>query len=111
MTMLWQIGQGDVTGDNNKRSELLIWCFRPPAPHSRAVSPSPGTPQGTEAKKSVSGSAAESKPRIRRFVPDIQEIRVRYILHSQRLLTDDFADVKTFLYLMFILFDLDITNT
>lgn len=51
--------------------------FRPPTPRSRAVSPSPDTPQAAEAKKSVNG-ASETKPRIRKFVPDIQEIRVRW---------------------------------
>lgn len=61
------------------RSELLLCCSRPPAPRSRAVSPGPDAPQGAEAKRSVGGSGAESKPRIRRFVPDIQEIRVRYV--------------------------------
>lgn len=62
-----------------KRSELLLCCSRPPTPRSRAVSPGPDAPQGAEAKKSAGGSGAESKPRIRRFVPDIQEIRVRYV--------------------------------
>ncbi|XP_075881848.1 kinesin-like protein KIF1A isoform X8 [Nelusetta ayraudi] len=57
--------------------------LRPPTPRSRAVSPGPDTPQGAEAKKSVGGGATESKPRIRRFVPDIQEIRVSPIVSKK----------------------------
>lgn len=60
---------------------LFLYC-RPPTPRSRAVSPSPDTPQDAEAKKSVSG-APDTKPRIRRFVPDIQEIRVRWVCCSK----------------------------
>lgn len=58
---------------------LCLRC-RPPTPRSRAVSPSPDTLQTAEAKKSVNG-ASETKPRIRKFVPDIQEIRVRWDSH------------------------------
>lgn len=54
---------------------MFLYC-RPPTPRSRAVSPSPDTQQDAEAKKSVNG-ASETKPRTRKFVPDIQEIRVR----------------------------------
>lgn len=68
-----QVKLEDSEKDKNQRSKLLFWCFRSLAPRSRAVSPGPDKPQGAEAKKS------ESKPRIRRFVPDIQEIRVRYV--------------------------------
>ncbi|KAM3619081.1 uncharacterized protein V6R79_002577 [Siganus canaliculatus] len=56
--------------------------LRPPVPRSRAVSPGPDAPQDTEAKKSVNG-ASETKPRIRRFVPDIQEIRVSPIVSKK----------------------------
>uniref|UniRef100_A0A671W1J7 plus-end-directed kinesin ATPase n=1 Tax=Sparus aurata TaxID=8175 RepID=A0A671W1J7_SPAAU len=66
---------------------LVEGCYsnaelRPPTPRSRAVSPSPDTPQDAEAKKSVSG-ASDTKPRIRRFVPDIQEIRVSPIVSKK----------------------------
>lgn len=55
---------------------ILFLCCRPPTPRSRAVSPGPDTLQDADAKKSING-ASDTKPRIRRFVPDIQEIRVR----------------------------------
>ncbi|XP_041647238.1 kinesin-like protein KIF1A isoform X21 [Cheilinus undulatus] len=66
---------------------LVDGCYsntelRPPAPRSRAVSPTPDKQQDTEAKKSVNG-ASEAKPRIRRFVPDIQEIRVSPIVSKK----------------------------
>ncbi|XP_073332275.1 kinesin-like protein KIF1A isoform X3 [Pagrus major] len=66
---------------------LVEGCYsnaelRPPTPRSRAVSPGPDTPQDAEAKKSVSG-ASDTKPRIRRFVPDIQEIRVSPIVSKK----------------------------
>ncbi|XP_054644891.1 kinesin-like protein KIF1A isoform X1 [Dunckerocampus dactyliophorus] len=66
---------------------LVEGCYsnaelRPPVPRSRAVSPGPDTQQDAEAKKSVSG-ASEGKPRIRRFVPDIQEIRVSPIVSKK----------------------------
>ncbi|XP_028259347.1 kinesin-like protein KIF1A isoform X11 [Parambassis ranga] len=64
---------------------LVEGCYsnvelRPPTPRSCAVSPAPDTPQ--EAKKSVNG-ASENKPRSRRFVPDIQEIRVSPIVSKK----------------------------
>ncbi|XP_036971064.1 kinesin-like protein KIF1A isoform X16 [Acanthopagrus latus] len=66
---------------------LVEGCYsnaelRPPTPRSRAVSPGPDAPQDAEAKKSVSG-ASDTKPRIRRFVPDIQEIRVSPIVSKK----------------------------
>ncbi|XP_029284843.1 LOW QUALITY PROTEIN: kinesin-like protein KIF1A [Cottoperca gobio] len=66
---------------------LVEGCYgntelRPPMPRSRAVSPSPDTQQDTEAKKSING-ASEIKPRSRRFVPDIQEIRVSPIVSKK----------------------------
>ncbi|XP_074492653.1 kinesin-like protein KIF1A isoform X17 [Sebastes fasciatus] len=66
---------------------LVEGCYgnaelRPPMPRSRAVSPSPDTQQDAEAKKSVNG-ASETKLRIRRFVPDIQEIRVSPIVSKK----------------------------
>ncbi|KAM6938937.1 kinesin-like protein KIF1A [Lycodopsis pacificus] len=66
---------------------LVEGCYgdaelRPPMPRSRAVSPSPDTQQDAEAKKSVNG-ASEAKPRIRRFFPDIQEIRVSPIVSKK----------------------------
>ncbi|KAM9357663.1 kinesin-like protein KIF1A [Symphorus nematophorus] len=66
---------------------LVEGCYvnaelRPPTPRSRAVSPSPDIPQDAEAKKPING-ASETKPRIRRFVPDIQEIRVSPIVSKK----------------------------
>ncbi|KAM8745027.1 kinesin-like protein KIF1A isoform 24-T24 [Acanthopagrus schlegelii] len=66
---------------------LVEGCYsnaelRPPTPRSRAVSPGPDAPQDAEAKKSVNG-ASDTKPRIRRFVPDIQEIRVSPIVSKK----------------------------
>ncbi|KAM9849066.1 kinesin-like protein KIF1A [Aulostomus maculatus] len=66
---------------------LMDGCYsnaelRPPTPRSRAVSPCPDTQLDADAKKPVSG-ASESKPRIRRFVPDIQEIRVSPIVSKK----------------------------
>ncbi|XP_049578612.1 kinesin-like protein KIF1A isoform X12 [Syngnathus scovelli] len=57
-------------------------ALRPPAPRSRAVSPSPEAQLDGEAKKCV-GATTEGKPRIRRFVPDIQEIRVSPIVSKK----------------------------
>uniref|UniRef100_A0A665UZE7 plus-end-directed kinesin ATPase n=1 Tax=Echeneis naucrates TaxID=173247 RepID=A0A665UZE7_ECHNA len=54
--------------------------LRPPMPRSRATSPGPDTQHDTEAKKSA---ASEAKPRARRFVPDIQEIRVSPIVSKK----------------------------
>ncbi|XP_030584099.1 kinesin-like protein KIF1A isoform X1 [Archocentrus centrarchus] len=66
---------------------LVEGCYsnadlRPPVPRSRAVSPAPDAPQDAEAKKSISG-ASESKPQTRKFVPDIQEIRVSPIVSKK----------------------------
>ncbi|XP_056270573.1 kinesin-like protein KIF1A isoform X3 [Pseudoliparis swirei] len=66
---------------------LVEGCYgdaelRPPMPRSRAVSPSPDAQQDPEAKKSING-ASETKPRIRRFFPDIQEIRVSPIVSKK----------------------------
>ncbi|XP_049442956.1 kinesin-like protein KIF1A isoform X13 [Epinephelus fuscoguttatus] len=66
---------------------LVEGCYgnaelRPPMPRSRAVSPTPDTQQDGEAKKSVNG-APDTKPRIRKFVPDIQEIRVSPIVSKK----------------------------
>ncbi|XP_061743849.1 kinesin-like protein KIF1A isoform X3 [Nerophis ophidion] len=70
---------------------LVEGCYsnaelRPPALRSRAVSPAPDTqqdsgpdtPQDADANKTC-----EDKPRIRRFVPDIQEIRVSPIVSKK----------------------------
>ncbi|XP_070817575.1 kinesin-like protein KIF1A isoform X10 [Chaetodon trifascialis] len=66
---------------------LVEGCYsntelRPPTPRSRAVSPGPDTQQDTEPKKSING-APETKPRTRKFVPDIQEIRVSPIVSKK----------------------------
>ncbi|XP_037324670.2 kinesin-like protein KIF1A isoform X15 [Pungitius pungitius] len=66
---------------------LVEGCYgdtelRPPMPRSRAASPGPDTLKDTETKKSVNG-ASESKPRIRRFFPDITEIRVSPIVSKK----------------------------
>ncbi|XP_077439621.1 kinesin-like protein KIF1A isoform X7 [Vanacampus margaritifer] len=63
---------------------LVEGCYgnadlRPPAPLSRVVSPIPDAqPDGK-----CTGAASEGKPRIRRFVPDIQEIRVSPIVSKK----------------------------
>ncbi|XP_039667000.1 kinesin-like protein KIF1A isoform X8 [Perca fluviatilis] len=61
---------------------LVDGCYgnpelRPPMPRSRAVSPSPDTQE-----KSIN-RASETKPRTRKFVPDIQEIRVSPIVSKK----------------------------
>ncbi|KAK3556518.1 hypothetical protein QTP70_008288 [Hemibagrus guttatus] len=56
--------------------------LRPPAPRSRAVSPSRGSTSDGEGKKTPSG-APESKSRTHTFVPDIQEIRVSPIVSKK----------------------------
>ncbi|XP_058259342.1 kinesin-like protein KIF1A isoform X23 [Hemibagrus wyckioides] len=66
---------------------LVEGCYsntglRPPAPRSRAVSPSRGSTSDGEGKKSPSG-APESKSRTHTFVPDIQEIRVSPIVSKK----------------------------
>ncbi|XP_027145852.1 kinesin-like protein KIF1A isoform X5 [Larimichthys crocea] len=67
---------------------LVEGCYgnselRPPTPRSRAVSPIPETPQDAEAKKPVNGASETKPPRVRRFVPDIQEIRVSPIVSKK----------------------------
>ncbi|XP_041861915.1 kinesin-like protein KIF1A isoform X9 [Melanotaenia boesemani] len=64
---------------------LVEGCYshaelRPPTPRSRVVSPCPDTQQDAEAKKSTNG---ETKPQTRKFVPDIQEIRVSPIVSKK----------------------------
>ncbi|XP_029002311.1 kinesin-like protein KIF1A isoform X23 [Betta splendens] len=66
---------------------LVDGCYanaelRPPPPRSCAVSPSPDTQQDAAAKKSGNG-ASETRPRTRKFVPDIQEIRVSPIVSKK----------------------------
>ncbi|KAM3850251.1 kinesin-like protein KIF1A [Diretmus argenteus] len=66
---------------------LVEGCYssaelRPPTPRSRAVSPSPDSQLDGEAKKSPSG-APEPRHRTRKFVPDIQEIRVSPIVSKK----------------------------
>nr|XP_043899386.1 kinesin-like protein KIF1A isoform X5 [Solea senegalensis] len=66
---------------------LVEGCYdttelRPPMPRSRAVSPGPDSQQDSEGKKPSNG-ASEAKPPIRRFVPDIQEIRVSPIVSKK----------------------------
>ncbi|XP_069007002.1 kinesin-like protein KIF1A isoform X11 [Embiotoca jacksoni] len=66
---------------------LVEGCYsnaelRPPAPRSRAVSPGPETQQDAEAKKAVNG-ASDTKLRARKYVPDIQEIRVSPIVSKK----------------------------
>ncbi|XP_071343297.1 kinesin-like protein KIF1A isoform X18 [Trachinotus anak] len=66
---------------------LVEGCYsntelRPPMPRSRAVSPGPDTQQDAEGKKSING-ASDAKPRTRKFVPDIQEIRVSPIVSKK----------------------------
>ncbi|XP_032382880.1 kinesin-like protein KIF1A isoform X20 [Etheostoma spectabile] len=66
---------------------LVDGCYgnaelRVPMPRSRAVSPSPNTEQDAEAKNSING-ASETKLRTRKFVPDIQEIRVSPIVSKK----------------------------
>ncbi|XP_067369443.1 kinesin-like protein KIF1A isoform X3 [Channa argus] len=66
---------------------LVEGCYsnpelRMPMPRSRAVSPNPDKQQDAMAKKSVNG-ASDAKPRIRKFVPDIQEIRVSPIVSKK----------------------------
>ncbi|XP_077390206.1 kinesin-like protein KIF1A isoform X2 [Festucalex cinctus] len=64
---------------------LVEGCYgnadlRPPAPRSRVVSP---IPEAQPDAKMCTGAASEGKPRIRRFVPDIQEIRVSPIVSKK----------------------------
>ncbi|XP_062280568.1 kinesin-like protein KIF1A [Scomber scombrus] len=67
---------------------LVEGCYgnadlRPPTPRSRAVSPGPDTQQvDTDGKKS-NGGVSEGKPQTRRYVPDIQEIRVSPIVSKK----------------------------
>ncbi|XP_055020941.1 kinesin-like protein KIF1A [Boleophthalmus pectinirostris] len=66
---------------------LVEGCYvpadlRPPTPHSGAVSPSPDSHPEPEEKKPHS-APSDTKPRSRRFVPDIQEIRVSPIVSKK----------------------------
>ncbi|XP_076735891.1 kinesin-like protein KIF1A isoform X6 [Maylandia zebra] len=66
---------------------LVEGCYsnaglRPPVPRSRVVSSGPDAQQDAEAKKSING-ASETKPQTRKFVPDIQEIRVSPIVSKK----------------------------
>ncbi|XP_037830167.1 kinesin-like protein KIF1A isoform X8 [Kryptolebias marmoratus] len=66
---------------------LVEGCYsnaelRPPTPRSRAVSPSPETQQDAKDKKPVNG-VSDAKPRTRKLVPDIQEIRVSPIVSKK----------------------------
>ncbi|XP_034036577.1 LOW QUALITY PROTEIN: kinesin-like protein KIF1A [Thalassophryne amazonica] len=56
--------------------------LRLPTPRSHTVSPNPNSQQDGDPKTSLSG-ASELKPRPRRFVPDIQEIRVSPIVSKK----------------------------
>ncbi|KAM9761879.1 kinesin-like protein KIF1A isoform 24-T26 [Menidia menidia] len=56
--------------------------LRPPTPLLRAVSPSPESQQEADPKKSING-ASDTKPRIYKYVPDIQEIRVSPIVSKK----------------------------
>ncbi|KAM4739231.1 kinesin-like protein KIF1A isoform 13-T13 [Anableps anableps] len=66
---------------------LVEGCYnntelKPPPPRSRAVSPSPETQQdGTDKKAMNVGS--DTKPRTRKLIPDIQEIRVSPIVSKK----------------------------
>nr|XP_061834344.1 kinesin-like protein KIF1A isoform X11 [Nerophis lumbriciformis] len=69
---------------------LVEGCYsnaelRPPALRSRAVSPGPDTQQdaGPDTQQDADAKTCEEKPRIRRFVPDIQEIRVSPIVSKK----------------------------
>ncbi|XP_061894672.1 kinesin-like protein KIF1A isoform X4 [Entelurus aequoreus] len=69
---------------------LVEGCYsnaelRPPALRSRAVSPGPDTQQdaGPDTQQDADPKTCEEKPRIRRFVPDIQEIRVSPIVSKK----------------------------
>uniref|UniRef100_A0A7N6BAA1 plus-end-directed kinesin ATPase n=1 Tax=Anabas testudineus TaxID=64144 RepID=A0A7N6BAA1_ANATE len=62
--------------------EVIRYRQLPPTPRSRTVSPSPDTQQDAMTKKSVNG-ASETKPRSRKFVPDIQEIRISPIVSKK----------------------------
>ncbi|XP_013866493.1 kinesin-like protein KIF1A isoform X11 [Austrofundulus limnaeus] len=66
---------------------LVEGCYssaelRPPTPRSRAVSPGPETQQDLKDNKPISG-ASDTKPRARKLVPDIQEIRVSPIVSKK----------------------------
>ncbi|KAM4575643.1 kinesin-like protein KIF1A isoform 16-T16 [Fundulus diaphanus] len=56
--------------------------LKPPAPRSRAVSPSPETQQDALDKKPMNGGS-DVKPRIRKYMPEIQEIRVSPIVSKK----------------------------
>ncbi|XP_038138305.1 kinesin-like protein KIF1A isoform X20 [Cyprinodon tularosa] len=66
---------------------LVEGCYnntelKPPAPRSHAVSPSPETQQEAADRKAVN-AGSDVKPRTRRSVPDIQEIRVSPIVSKK----------------------------
>ncbi|XP_035997464.1 kinesin-like protein KIF1A isoform X10 [Fundulus heteroclitus] len=56
--------------------------LKPPAPRSRAVSPSAETQQDASDKKPMNGGS-DVKPRIRKYMPEIQEIRVSPIVSKK----------------------------
>ncbi|XP_053178785.1 kinesin-like protein KIF1A isoform X2 [Scomber japonicus] len=67
---------------------LVEGCYgnadlRPPTPRSRAVSPGPDTQQADADGKKSNGGVSEGKPQTRRYVPDIQEIRVSPIVSKK----------------------------
>uniref|UniRef100_A0A3P8UP25 PH domain-containing protein n=2 Tax=Cynoglossus semilaevis TaxID=244447 RepID=A0A3P8UP25_CYNSE len=66
---------------------LVEGCYsaelRPPVLRSRAVSPSPESEQETTETTKSSEGVPEVKPRIHRFIPDIQEIRVSPIVSKK----------------------------
>uniref|UniRef100_A0A3Q2P4Y7 plus-end-directed kinesin ATPase n=1 Tax=Fundulus heteroclitus TaxID=8078 RepID=A0A3Q2P4Y7_FUNHE len=64
---------------NNTELKLVL---TPPAPRSRAVSPSPETQQDASDKKPMNGGS-DVKPRIRKYMPEIQEIRVSPIVSKK----------------------------
>uniref|UniRef100_A0A8C6TS66 plus-end-directed kinesin ATPase n=1 Tax=Neogobius melanostomus TaxID=47308 RepID=A0A8C6TS66_9GOBI len=67
---------------------LVEGCYptdlRPPPPRSGAVSPAPDSHQDSE--KKPHSAPSDAKPRIRRFAPDIQEIRVSPIVSKKGFL-------------------------
>uniref|UniRef100_A0A8D3DX28 plus-end-directed kinesin ATPase n=1 Tax=Scophthalmus maximus TaxID=52904 RepID=A0A8D3DX28_SCOMX len=76
-----EYGHVCVSASESKVVFYILHC-RPPMPRSRAVSPSPDAQHDPEAKKSSNG-ASEAKPSTRKYVPDIQEIRVSPIVSKK----------------------------
>lgn len=74
-----------VFHNHNSKTSLILNC-RPPVLRSRAVSPSPESEQETTETTKSSEGVPEVKPRIHRFIPDIQEIRVRWAWKGWHLL-------------------------